>query len=81
MTTNSAAASATGLARRSVGTSATAPAKHGTATNSHTVAFGPYAPMNGGCGTPSCVPRASSASPTATVATAATAPIHGTART
>ena len=31
-------------------------AKHGTASSSQSVAFGPQAPMNGGCGTPSCRP-------------------------
>ena len=81
MIANSAAANTPARARSSDGTSATAPTKHGIATTSSTFARGPQAPMNGGCGTPSCVPDRSSPTPTTTVAIAASAPIHGTRRT
>ena len=42
-----------GRAAAPAATSATAATKHGIATISHGSARGPYAPMNGGCGTPS----------------------------
>ena len=54
------AANTSGLAFSSGWTSATPAAKHGIASSSQRVACGPQAPMNGGCGTPSSRPFASS---------------------